>query len=296
MKPTYGAVSRYGMIAFASSLDQCGPLTRDVTDAALLFRHMVGRDPCDSTSLEFPEEVTLPSAESLDGVVFGVPPELTGEGVEPGVREVFERTTKLIEDLGRQARGGLASPLAVRHRRLLRDHAGGGERQPRPLRRRSLRAEGRGERRSAGPLRADARAGLRRRGQAPHPDRHLRALLGLLRRLLRPRPARAHEDRRGLQDRVREGGPDRDADLADRRVQARREDRRPARDVPERRAHRARCRWRASPRSRSLAACRRTCPWASSWPAPAFSENRILDAAYALEQSIGFEGVPVGSD
>ena len=57
LKPTYGAVSRYGMIAFASSLDQSGPLTRDVTDAALLFRHMVGRDPCDSTSLEFPEEI-----------------------------------------------------------------------------------------------------------------------------------------------------------------------------------------------------------------------------------------------
>src|SRR5581483_11230406 len=51
MKPTYGSVSRYGMIAFASSLDQAGPLTRDVRDAALLLRHMVGRDPCDSTSL-----------------------------------------------------------------------------------------------------------------------------------------------------------------------------------------------------------------------------------------------------
>ena len=100
LKPTYGAVSRYGMIAFASSLDQAGPLTRDVTDAALLFRHMVGRDSCDSTSLEFPEEVRLPEAERVDGMVFGVPPELTGEGVEPGVREVFERTTKLIEELG----------------------------------------------------------------------------------------------------------------------------------------------------------------------------------------------------
>ena len=49
VKPTYGACSRYGMIAFASSLDQAGPLTRDVTDAALLFSQMVGRDPCDST-------------------------------------------------------------------------------------------------------------------------------------------------------------------------------------------------------------------------------------------------------
>jgi aspartyl-tRNA(Asn)/glutamyl-tRNA(Gln) amidotransferase subunit A len=100
LKPTYGAVSRYGMIAFASSLDQCGPLTRDVTDAALLFRHLVGQDRCDSTSLEFPDEVTLPSAERLDGLRFGVPPELTGEGIEPGVREVFDRTLKLIEELG----------------------------------------------------------------------------------------------------------------------------------------------------------------------------------------------------
>ena len=55
------------MIAFASSLDQAGPLTRDVTDAALLFAHMVGHDPCDSTSLGFPEEITLPRAEDLDG-------------------------------------------------------------------------------------------------------------------------------------------------------------------------------------------------------------------------------------
>jgi aspartyl-tRNA(Asn)/glutamyl-tRNA(Gln) amidotransferase subunit A len=100
LKPTYGAVSRYGMIAFASSLDQAGPLTRDVTDASLLFRHMVGRDGCDSTSLDYPEEVRLPSSDQLDGIRFGVPPELTGEGIEPGVREVFERTLGLIEERG----------------------------------------------------------------------------------------------------------------------------------------------------------------------------------------------------
>ena len=100
LKPTYGAVSRYGMIAFASSLDQCGPLTRDVTDAALLFRHLVGQDPCDSTSLEYPEPVASPSAERLDGLRFGVPPELTGEGLEAGVRAVFEQTLARIEELG----------------------------------------------------------------------------------------------------------------------------------------------------------------------------------------------------
>jgi aspartyl-tRNA(Asn)/glutamyl-tRNA(Gln) amidotransferase subunit A len=100
LKPTYGSVSRYGMIAFASSLDQCGPLTRDVTDAALLYRHMVGQDPCDSTSLQHPEEIRLPSSESLEGLRFGVPPELLGEGIEPGVREVFDSTVARVEELG----------------------------------------------------------------------------------------------------------------------------------------------------------------------------------------------------
>jgi aspartyl-tRNA(Asn)/glutamyl-tRNA(Gln) amidotransferase subunit A len=100
LKPTYGAVSRYGMIAFASSLDQAGPLTRDVTDAAFLFSKMVGRDERDSTSLEFPEPVGLPSAERLGGIRLGVPEELTGEGIEPGVLDSFHATLKLAEELG----------------------------------------------------------------------------------------------------------------------------------------------------------------------------------------------------
>ena len=102
LKPTYGACSRYGMIAFASSLDQAGPLTRDVTDAALLLRHMVGRDPCDTTSLEFPGPIDLPRTEDLKGIRLGVPEELAGSegGVEPGVRESFEATLRLAEQLG----------------------------------------------------------------------------------------------------------------------------------------------------------------------------------------------------
>jgi aspartyl-tRNA(Asn)/glutamyl-tRNA(Gln) amidotransferase subunit A len=102
LKPTYGACSRYGMIAFASSLDQAGPLTRDVTDAALLFSHMVGDDPCDSTSVAFPEEVRMPRAQDLKGVRLGVPEELAGEahGLEPGVRETFDATLALAEELG----------------------------------------------------------------------------------------------------------------------------------------------------------------------------------------------------
>ncbi len=100
MKPTYGAVSRYGMIAFASSLDQAGPLTRDVSDAALMLRHMVGRDKCDATSLAFPHEIVLPSAESLAGIRLGVPEELAGEGIEAGVLAAFNASLQQAERLG----------------------------------------------------------------------------------------------------------------------------------------------------------------------------------------------------
>jgi aspartyl-tRNA(Asn)/glutamyl-tRNA(Gln) amidotransferase subunit A len=102
LKPTYGAVSRYGMIAFASSLDQWGPLTRDVADAALLLRAAEGRDPCDSTSVGIEGGVELPSREDLGGLRFGVPRELSAEvdGMEAGVSEVFQRTLGTIRELG----------------------------------------------------------------------------------------------------------------------------------------------------------------------------------------------------
>src|SRR3712207_6044223 len=100
MKPTYGAVSRYGMIAFASSLDQAGPVARTVADAALLLSAMVGRDPCDSTSLGLPEPIAAPTATDLDGVRLGVPEELSGEGIEPGVLERFQDTLDLARELG----------------------------------------------------------------------------------------------------------------------------------------------------------------------------------------------------
>jgi len=100
LKPTYGAISRYGMIAFASSLDQCGPLTRDVADAALLLSILQGRDPCDSTSVGLPEAPRLPEGEDLKGLRFAVPAELARDAIEPGVREVFEATLATIERLG----------------------------------------------------------------------------------------------------------------------------------------------------------------------------------------------------
>ncbi len=122
LKPTYGAVSRYGMIAFASSLDQAGPLTRDVTDAALLLKHMVGRDPCDATSLELPHEIELPRAERLDGVRLGVPAELTaasqgtggaeGEGIEAGVLDAFRDALDRAAALGAEVIESVSLPHA----------------------------------------------------------------------------------------------------------------------------------------------------------------------------------------
>jgi aspartyl-tRNA(Asn)/glutamyl-tRNA(Gln) amidotransferase subunit A len=128
LKPTYGSVSRYGMIAFASSLDQAGPLTRDVTDAALLLRHMVGRDPCDATSLEFPQAIELPSAERLDGIRLGVPAELTGaavgtggagdgmgaegEGIEAGVLDSFRAALDRAAQLGAEIVESVTLPHA----------------------------------------------------------------------------------------------------------------------------------------------------------------------------------------
>ncbi len=104
LKPTYGSVSRYGMIAFASSLDQAGPLTRDVRDAALMLARLVGRDPCDATSLRYPHEIATPSAERLDGVTLGVPEELTGEGIEAGVLDAFRASLARAEELGAELR------------------------------------------------------------------------------------------------------------------------------------------------------------------------------------------------
>jgi len=100
LKPTYGTVSRYGMIAFASSLDQAGPFARTVADTALLMSHMTAPDGRDSTSVGHPEAIGVPTAERLDGIRLGVPEELTGDGIQPGVKEAFERTLTLAQELG----------------------------------------------------------------------------------------------------------------------------------------------------------------------------------------------------
>jgi aspartyl-tRNA(Asn)/glutamyl-tRNA(Gln) amidotransferase subunit A len=112
LKPTYGAISRYGMVAFASSLDQCGPLTRTVADAALLLGVMQGRDPHDSTSVGIAGGVEPPARTDLSGLRFGVARDFShhAEGVEPGVADAFERSLALIERLG-----GVVEEIALPH-------------------------------------------------------------------------------------------------------------------------------------------------------------------------------------
>ena len=102
LKPTYGAISRYGMIAFASSLDQCGTLTRTVGDSALLLRELEGRDPLDSTSFGIPGGIELPSRQDLSGLRFGVGKGFgsDAEGIEPGVAEAFDNAIGEIFALG----------------------------------------------------------------------------------------------------------------------------------------------------------------------------------------------------
>ena len=100
LKPTYGAVSRYGLVAFASSFDQVGPITRNVMDAALLMRHLAGKDPLDSTSVEYPDEIKLPDDRDLTGVRIGVISEISGEGIDSGVRAVIDETMKKLEGAG----------------------------------------------------------------------------------------------------------------------------------------------------------------------------------------------------
>jgi len=102
VKPTYGGSSRYGLVAFASSLDTPGPLARTVLDAALLHEAMSGHDPCDSTSIDAPVPPVLAAARQADvsGLRVGVVTELGGDGYQAGVLARFGEAVELLESLG----------------------------------------------------------------------------------------------------------------------------------------------------------------------------------------------------
>ena len=101
IKPTYGRVSRYGCIAFASSLDQIGPITKDVTDAAIVLNTICGVDAHDSTSANVPvPDFTKALKQDVKDMVIGLPKEFFGKGTDPKVAEQIKLTAKKYEELG----------------------------------------------------------------------------------------------------------------------------------------------------------------------------------------------------
>ncbi|ARF78602.1 Asp-tRNA(Asn)/Glu-tRNA(Gln) amidotransferase subunit GatA [Kitasatospora aureofaciens] len=102
VKPTYGSVSRYGLVAFSSSLDQGGPCARTVLDAALLHEAIAGHDPLDSTSIDAPVPAVVEAAKMRDvrGMRIGVVKEFAGEGYQTGVMQRFDESVELLRELG----------------------------------------------------------------------------------------------------------------------------------------------------------------------------------------------------
>ncbi|WP_316901564.1 Asp-tRNA(Asn)/Glu-tRNA(Gln) amidotransferase subunit GatA [Pseudodesulfovibrio indicus] len=102
LKPTYGRISRFGLIAYGSSLDQIGPMVRSVEDAALLLQVMAGHDPKDSTSVDVPvpDYLAALGREDLDGVTIGLPEEYWGEGLDEEVKEACANAVAEMEKLG----------------------------------------------------------------------------------------------------------------------------------------------------------------------------------------------------
>jgi aspartyl-tRNA(Asn)/glutamyl-tRNA(Gln) amidotransferase subunit A len=103
LKPTYGRVSRYGLIAFASSLDQIGPITKDVTDCALLLKVISGYNPMDSTSVDLPvPDYTKSLLNDIKGLKIGIPKEYFVEGLDPEVKKALKDAMELLKSKGAQ--------------------------------------------------------------------------------------------------------------------------------------------------------------------------------------------------
>ena len=244
MKPTYGAVSRYGFIAFASSLDQIGPFAATVGDAALLLEAIGGHDPCDSTSIA--AAAPSPRAHVLDarrrracgsGSSRSSP---TPKASQPEVRAAVEAAARVLERRGAKVERVSVPSTMYGLVRVLPHRAGRGVVEPRALRRRALRAARRRPPTSTEMNASTPRRGLRPRGEAPHHARHVRAVGRLLRRVLRAGAASPHADHPRLRARVRAVRRAARADDADGRV----------RDRAPRRPTRSRCTSPTSARSR----------------------------------------------
>jgi aspartyl-tRNA(Asn)/glutamyl-tRNA(Gln) amidotransferase subunit A len=220
LKPTYGRVSRYGLVAFASSLDQIGTFTKTVEEAALLLEIISGYDPMDNTSIsrEVPK-YTQGLHGGVKGLRLGVPKEYFIEGIDP---EVEKAVRAAIDEYKRQ--GAEIVEVSLPHTKyavaVYYIIATGGK------------SEGHSRH-----VRPDPSGGFRCGGEAPHHSRHLRAEFRLLRRLLQSRAEGAAHDRGGFPTRVSAMRRAPDADFTHRRLQDRRADAGPAANVSRRYFH-----------------------------------------------------------
>ncbi len=105
LKPTYGLVSRYGLVAFASSLDQIGPITKDVRDSAILLNIIAGHDEKDSTSVDMPKkDYEKALTKDIKGLKIAVPKEFFGEGINEEVKESLKQAIETYKELGSRSK------------------------------------------------------------------------------------------------------------------------------------------------------------------------------------------------
>ncbi len=238
LRPTYGTVSRYGIVAFASSLDQIGPVAKTVRDVALLYSMIAGRDPLDSTTADLPEPVQLPEGDSLAGVRLAVPKQVDGlDAIEPGVHSAFESALEQARELGAEV-GECDLPLSYRYGMPCYYLVAPAEASSNLARYDGVRYGPRVEGTTYGEM-VDR---TRDEGFGPEPKRRIMLgtyalAAGVLRRVLRPGAEGAHAPHPRAPRGARGLRRDRHADLADGGVPGRRPGRRPAGDVRLRPAH-----------------------------------------------------------
>ena len=234
-KPTYGLVSRYGLVAFASSLDQIGPITKDVTDCAIVMNAIAGHDFRDSTSIEYdPPDYTRSLDRDLSGFRLGAPKEYFVRGMEPGVEEATREAIRTLEGLGATVEETslphTSYALAVYY--IIAPSEASANLARYDGVKYGYSAQGR--RQHVGRPGEDTAVGLRTRSEAAHNAGNIRPIRRLLRCLLPEGAEGSHDHKAGIRGSLRAVRRTGHANVTIRCVQDRREDRRPRPDVSQR--------------------------------------------------------------